>query len=72
VARIVVATHQEEKRKYLRNALLNIAIGKGLDEIKQQIFLNAIEDFSPAHVKALDIIWRTGKIPWDQYKVPMG
>jgi hypothetical protein len=71
VARIVVATHQEEKRKYLRNALLNIAIGKGLDEIKQQIFLNAIEDFSPAHVKALDIIWRTGKIPWDQYKVPM-
>ena len=72
VARIVVATHQEEKRKYLRNALLNIAIGKGLDEIKQQIFLNTIEDFSPAHVKALDIIWRTGKIPWDQYKVPMG
>jgi hypothetical protein len=72
VARIVVATHQEEKRKYLRNALLNIALGNGLDEIKQQIFLNAIEAFSPAHVKALNIIWRNGKVPWDQHRVPMG
>jgi len=65
VARIVVGTHLSEKRNYLRNALLNIATGKSHDEIKQQIFLNAIEVFSPAHVKALNII-RGIKIPWDQ------
>ena len=58
VARIVVGTHQEEKRKYLRNALLNIALNKGPDEIRQQVFMNAIEAFSPAHVKAVDLIWR--------------
>jgi hypothetical protein len=47
IARVVVGTHQEEKRKYLRNALLNVALGKAPDELKQQIFLNAIEGFAP-------------------------
>ena len=42
IARIVVAAHQEEKRSYLRNALLNIAIGKRPEETKQQAFLNAV------------------------------
>jgi hypothetical protein len=72
-ARIAMGTHLKEKRQYLRNALLNIAVGKGLDEIKQQLFLNAIEAFSPAHVKALDLIWRGAgqKIAWDDNKIPM-
>jgi hypothetical protein len=66
-ARIAVGTHRKEKREYLRNALLNIAIGKAPDEVKQQMFLNAIEAFTPAHVQALDLIWRAGgvTIPWD-------
>jgi hypothetical protein len=68
-ARIAMGTHQKEKREYLRNALLNIATGKSTDELKQQIFLNAVEAFTPAHVKALDLIWRGAgrKIPWDQH-----
>lgn len=43
MARIVTATHQEEKRTYLRNALLNIALRKSPDEVKQQVFLSAID-----------------------------
>ncbi len=73
VARIVIATHQEEKRKFLRNALLNIALGKSRDELRQQIFLNAIEAFSPAHVRTLDLLWRGAgtKIVWDRLNVPI-
>lgn len=40
-ARIAMSTHQREKREYLRNVLLNIAMGKSTDELKQQIFLSA-------------------------------
>jgi hypothetical protein len=68
-----MSTHQREKREYLRNALLNIATGKTSDEIKQQIFLNAVEAFSPAHVKALDLVWRgAGKQKlWEGSTVPI-
>jgi hypothetical protein len=73
-AQIAMSTHQKEKREYLRNALLNIAMGKSTDEVKQQIFLNAVEAFTPAHVKALDLIWRGAgrKIPWDTNSIGMG
>jgi hypothetical protein len=71
VARIVVGTHQREKLDYLRNALLNIAVGKGVGEVKQQIFLNAIEVFTPAHVKTLNLIWRSLNPGWDQHSVPL-
>lgn len=70
VARMVVGTHQEEKRKYLRNALLNIAIGNARNETKQQIFLNAIEAFAPAHVKTLNLIWRSTSPNWDTLRIP--
>lgn len=71
--RIAIGTHNKEKRKYLRNALLNIAKGTTSDEIMQQLFLNAIEAFTPAHVKALNLIWRGAglKIRWDENKIPM-
>ena len=71
--RIAFGTHQREKREYLRNALLNIAKGIASDEIKQQIFLNAIEAFTPAHIKALNVIWRGGglKISWDENSIPI-
>ena len=70
IARIVVSTHQREKLDYLRNALLNIALGKGVGEIKQQVFLNAVEAFTPAHVKILNLIWRSLNPGWDQHSVP--
>ncbi len=73
-ARIAMNTHQREKRAYLRNALLNIALGKSTDELKQQVFLNAVEAFTPAHVKALELIWRGAgrRIPWDENSIGMG
>lgn len=70
---IAIGTHQREKREYLRNALLNIAKGITSDEIKQQVFLNAIEAFTPTHIKALNVIWRGGglNIGWDKNSIPM-
>lgn len=70
---IATRTHQREKRKYLRNALVNIAKGMTSDEIKQQVFLNAIEAFTAAHIKALNVLWRGGglRISWDENSVPI-
>ena len=56
--RIAASTHKNEKREMLRNALLNIAVGKGPNEELQQIFLNAIDAFTCSHVKVLDFLWR--------------
>lgn len=56
-ARIAMSTHQREKREYLRNALLNIAIRREPSEEFQQIFLKAIEAFSVSHVKVLNVLW---------------
>jgi hypothetical protein len=71
--RAAIGTNQQEKREYLQNALLNIAAGKSPDEIKQQMFLNAIEAFAPAHVRVLDLCWKgSGKrFDWDQFNVPL-
>jgi len=70
---IAIGTHQREKREYPRNALLNIAKGITSDEIKQQVFLNAIEAFTPTHIKALNVIWRGSglNIGWDKNSIPM-
>lgn len=69
---IAIRTHRQEKREYLRNALLNIVKGITPDETKQQIFLNAIEAFTPAHVKALDVIWRGGtRVNWEKNPIPV-
>ena len=54
--RIALSTHQQEKRQMLRYALLKIATGKGPDEELQQVFLNAIEEFSVSHVKVLNVL----------------
>ncbi|HEV2385873.1 MAG TPA: hypothetical protein VGS20_01330 [Candidatus Acidoferrales bacterium] len=56
--RIAVATHQREKREMLRNALLNIATGKGPREELQQVYLNAVGDFTASHVKVLQFLWK--------------
>lgn len=70
---IAIGTHQREKREYLRNAVLNVAKGITSDETKQQVFLNAIEAFTPTHIKALNVIWRGGglNIGWDKNSIPM-
>jgi hypothetical protein len=56
--RIALGIHQNEKRAMLRNALLNVAVGNGPDEELQQVYLNAIEAFTPSHVRVLKALWR--------------
>lgn len=55
--RAAAATHQQEKREYLRNILLKIAIGKGPGEELQHVFISAIDTFTASHVKVLDVLW---------------
>lgn len=71
--RIAIGTHQQAKHEYLRNALLNIALAKGPDEVLLEIFLNAIEAFTPAHVKALNVIWSGfgERNLWNEHGVPI-
>jgi hypothetical protein len=54
---IAIGTHQQEKRDMLRNALVNIAVGKGPDEDMQHIYLQLIDEFTPSHVKILNFLW---------------
>ena len=55
--RIAIGTHQQEKRTMLRNALVNIAAGRGPDEDMQHIYLGLIDEFTPSHVKILHFLW---------------
>jgi hypothetical protein len=55
--RIAIGTHQQQKREMLRNALLNIAVGRGPREDLQQVFLDAIDTFTPSHMKVLKFFW---------------
>ena len=67
--RIAISTHQHEKRVLLRNALLNIASGKGPGEDMQHIYLRLVDEFTPSHVRILDFsgVVRRGlqRSPWD-------
>lgn len=55
---IAFRTHQQEKRKMLRNALVNIGLGRCPDEDIQHIYLQLIDEFTPSHVKILDFLWK--------------
>jgi len=52
-SKTAIATHKEEKREALRNALLNVALGRTPDEDQQQIFLRYIEELTIWHIKFL-------------------
>ena len=54
-SRAAVSTHQEEKRRALRNAVLNVILSKGSDEERQQVFLNLIEVLSVMHLEILKL-----------------
>jgi len=59
--RAAAGTHQQEKREYLRNILLKIAIGKGPSEELQHVFISAIDAFTASHVKVLDVLWNAAR-----------
>ncbi len=58
--RTAAATHQQEKRTALRNAVLNTALAKSLDEDKQIVFWSLIEALSGTHLVLLDLFNNRG------------
>jgi hypothetical protein len=52
-SQIAFRTHQAEKRQALRNALMNIALGRSLDEETQFFFLGLIDAFTVTHLEIL-------------------
>ncbi len=51
--RAAVGTHQQEKLAALRNAVLNTALNKSLDEERQSVFWNLIDALSATHLLLL-------------------
>jgi len=50
---VALRTHQTEKLQALRNAVLNVAVGSAPDADLQAIFLDAVDAFTPSHVRIL-------------------
>jgi len=50
---VALRTHQPEKREALRNAVLNISLGKAPVDDRQSVFLNLIDRFTPLHLRVL-------------------
>ncbi len=48
-----IRNSQTEKRDALRNAVLNVALGSGLTEDKEAIFLFLIDHYTPWHLRIL-------------------
>ncbi len=61
--RAAISTHQQEKLEALRNAVLNVALSKTVDEEKQIFFLNLIETFSATHLQILRLFANPGTFP---------
>jgi hypothetical protein len=54
---------QREKREYLRNALLNTALNRCLDEDKQTVFWDLIGSLSATHLVLLHYFNNRGAFP---------
>ena len=71
--RIAHGNHREEKRRILRNALLNVALGTAPDEDTQQIFLNIVDAYTVSHIRVLDVLWRGASritaVLWEQNRI---
>ncbi len=50
---LALRTHQEEKRKALRNAIINVAKGQSPEEAVEFMFLEYIDSLSVLHIKIL-------------------
>jgi len=46
-------SHQQEKREALRNAVLNVAVGSGLTEDVEAVFVSLIDRYTPWHLRIL-------------------
>lgn len=59
---ISMRTHQREKRRALRNAVLNVAAGTAPDDDMQIVFLNLIDQLTPWHLRLLAYL--DGPVAW--------
>lgn len=50
---VALRTHQQEKHQALRNAVLNVAAGTAPNDDLQMLFLDAIDAFTPSHLRLL-------------------
>lgn len=50
---VALRTHQEEKRDALRNAVVNAALTGAPDDDLRQVFLNAVDELTPVHLRLL-------------------
>lgn len=55
-AQAALKTHQDQKLDALRNAVLNVAIGKESDPDRQQYFLAFVDRFSEKHLEMLKFL----------------
>lgn len=55
-SRIALTTHQEEKPRYLRNALRRVAAGVSPSEEIRDIFFRCVDDFGPGHVTFMNFL----------------
>lgn len=53
---VALRTHEKEKLDALRNAVLNVAVGKMPDEGLRTIFLGLVEALTPVHLRLLAIV----------------
>lgn len=53
---IALRTHQQEKRRALRNAVLNVAAGTAPSDDLQMMFLDAIDALTPSHLRLLALL----------------
>jgi len=54
-SQIALRTHQNEKLRALRNAILNVAKGQAPEEALQHVFLNLIDSFTELHLRILKL-----------------
>lgn len=52
---IAVKTHQTEKRRALRNAVLNVAKGPSIGDDKEAFFLRLVDAFTVTHLELLSL-----------------
>jgi len=61
---LAIRNHQQEKLEALRNAVLNVAIGRAPEEDLRQLFLNFIDVCTVTHIRLLSLM--SGPEAWGQ------
>lgn len=56
-------THQQEKLEALQNAVLNVALGRTVDEERQLVFLGLVDIFTVTHLEILRLFASPSEYP---------